>query len=117
LIHEGSSSPPRPDDVTRRTASRTSQNPDARWWNRTPLQDRLEKSNARLTYRGDNLPAADHDDGTLGASVTRDNILYLIIGALVIVTAVLSYQLYQDHKQPEGMRIDLGPNGLSIEKK
>jgi len=52
-----------------------------------------------------------------GASVTRNNILYLIIGALVIVTAVLSYQLYQDHKQPEGMRIDLGPNGLSIEKK
>ena len=52
-----------------------------------------------------------------GASVTRNNILYLIIGALVIVTAVLSYQLYQDHKRPEGMRIDLGPNGLSIEKK
>jgi predicted negative regulator of RcsB-dependent stress response len=49
--------------------------------------------------------------------VTRDNILYLIIGALVIVTAVLGYQLYQDRKQPEGMRIDLGPNGLSIEKK
>jgi hypothetical protein len=52
-----------------------------------------------------------------GASVSRDNILYLAIGALVIVTAVLSYQLYQDRKQPEGMRIDLGPNGLSIEKK
>jgi predicted negative regulator of RcsB-dependent stress response len=49
--------------------------------------------------------------------VTRDNILYLAIGALVIVTAVLGYQLYQDRKQPEGMRIDLGPNGLSIEKK
>ena len=45
--------------------------------------------------------------------MTRDNILYLIIGALVIVTTVLSYQLYQDRKQPEGMRIDLGPNGLS----
>jgi hypothetical protein len=53
----------------------------------------------------------------LGANVTRDNILYLIIGALVIVIAVLSYQLYQDHKRPEGMHIDLGPNGLSIEKK
>ena len=52
-----------------------------------------------------------------GASVTRNNILYLAIGALVVVTAVLSYQLYQDRKQPEGMRIDLGPNGLSIEKK
>jgi predicted negative regulator of RcsB-dependent stress response len=49
--------------------------------------------------------------------VTRDNILYLIIGALVIVVVVLSYQLFQEHKQPEGMRIDLGPNGLSIEKK
>ena len=52
-----------------------------------------------------------------GVSETGDNILYLIIGALVIVIAALSYQLYQDRKQPEGMRIDLGPNGLSIEKK
>lgn len=49
--------------------------------------------------------------------MARDNILYLIIGAMVIVIAVLSYQLYQGHKLPEGMRIDLGPNGLSIEKK
>jgi hypothetical protein len=79
----------------------------ADWKNQTP----------RLTSRGDNLPATDHDDRTLGASVTRNNLLYLIIGALVIVTVVLGYQLYQDRKQPEGMRIDLGPNGLSIEKK
>ena len=49
--------------------------------------------------------------------MTRSNILYLVVGALVIVVAVMSYQLYQDRKQPEGMRIDLGPNGLSIEKK
>jgi hypothetical protein len=84
---------------------------------RKPSRDRSEKSNARLTSRGDKLPAAEHDDGTLGASVTRNNILYLAIGALVVVTAVLSYELYQDRKQPEGMRIDLGPNGLSIEKK
>ena len=55
--------------------------------------------------------------GHWGTNLTRDNILYLIIGALVIVTTVLSYQLYQDRKQPEGMHIDLGPNGLSIEKK
>jgi hypothetical protein len=52
-----------------------------------------------------------------GAYVTRNNILYLIVGALAIVVVVLSYQLYQDRKQPGGMRIDLGPNGLSIEKK
>jgi hypothetical protein len=49
--------------------------------------------------------------------VIRSNILYLVIGALVVVVAVLGYQLYQDRKQPEGMRIDVGPNGLSIEKK
>jgi hypothetical protein len=49
--------------------------------------------------------------------VIRSNILYLVLGALMIVVAVLGYQLYQDRKQPEGMRIDVGPNGLSIEKK
>ncbi len=51
-------------------------------------------------------------------AVTRSNILYLIIGALVVVVAVLSYRLYQDRKQPaDGVHIDVGPNGLSIEKK
>jgi hypothetical protein len=49
--------------------------------------------------------------------VIRSNILFLIIGALVIVVAVMGYELYQDRKQPEGMRIDVGPNGLKIEKK
>jgi RsiW-degrading membrane proteinase PrsW (M82 family) len=49
--------------------------------------------------------------------VIRSNILYLVVGVLVVVVAVLGYQLYQDRKQPEGMRIDVGPNGLSIEKK
>jgi len=49
--------------------------------------------------------------------VTRSNILYLIVGALVVVAAVLGYRVYQDHKQPEGVRIDVGPNGLKIERK
>lgn len=47
----------------------------------------------------------------------RNNILYLIIGALVIIVAVLSYQLYQDRHPPEGVHIDLGPRGVTIEKK
>lgn len=50
-------------------------------------------------------------------TVTRSNVLYLIIGALMIAVAVMGYQLYQDRKQPEGVRIDLGPNGLSIQGK
>ncbi len=53
-----------------------------------------------------------------GPAVTRTNILYLIIGALVIAVAALSYQLYEARKQPpEGVHIDIGPKGLSIEKK
>jgi hypothetical protein len=49
--------------------------------------------------------------------VTRSNILFLVIGALVIVVAIMGYELYQDRKQPEGMRIDVGPSGVKIEKK
>jgi predicted negative regulator of RcsB-dependent stress response len=45
------------------------------------------------------------------------NILYLIIGALIVVVGVLSYNVYQSKKQPEGLQINLGPNGLKIENK
>ena len=44
--------------------------------------------------------------------------LYLIIGALIIAVAALSYELYRERKAPpEGVHIDIGPKGLSIEKK
>ena len=49
--------------------------------------------------------------------MNRSNILFLVIGALVIVVAIMGYELYQDRKQPEGMRIDVGPSGVKIEKK
>jgi hypothetical protein len=53
-----------------------------------------------------------------GASnVSRSNILYLIVGALVVGVAILGYQLYQDRHQPEGLNINVGPNGLSIQGK
>jgi hypothetical protein len=45
------------------------------------------------------------------------NILFLIIGALIVVVAVLGYNVYQTKKQPEGLQINLGPNGLKIENK
>jgi RsiW-degrading membrane proteinase PrsW (M82 family) len=48
-------------------------------------------------------------------AVTRTNVLYLVIGALAVAVAVLSYQLYQDRHQPEGVHIELGPGGLSIQ--
>lgn len=45
------------------------------------------------------------------------NLLFLIIGALVVVVGVLSYNLYQDKRQPEGLQINVGPNGLKIQGK
>jgi hypothetical protein len=45
------------------------------------------------------------------------NILYLIIGALVVAVSVLGYNLYQTKKEPEGLQINLGPNGLKIQNK
>ncbi len=49
--------------------------------------------------------------------MTRNNVLYLIIGAMVIVVAAMGYQLYQDRHQPEGLHINVGPGGLSIQGK
>ena len=45
------------------------------------------------------------------------NLLYAIVGALVVVVGILGYNLYQSKKQPEGLQINLGPNGLKIENK
>jgi hypothetical protein len=81
--------------------------------NARTLQRRRHHRCARSWRHGILQPA----EFAKGATVTRSNILYLIIGALVVGAAVMGYQLYQDRKQPEGMRIDLGPNGISIEKK
>jgi hypothetical protein len=49
--------------------------------------------------------------------VTRENVHYVIIGALAIAFAAITYHLYHEHKLAEGVRFNLGPNGLTIEKK
>jgi hypothetical protein len=45
------------------------------------------------------------------------NVLYLIIGALIVAVGVLGYSLYQTRKQPEGVQINVGPDGLKIQSK
>jgi predicted negative regulator of RcsB-dependent stress response len=45
------------------------------------------------------------------------NVLYVVIGALVIVVAVFGYQLYQDRQKTAGIQINVGKSGISIEKK
>ena len=49
--------------------------------------------------------------------MARNNLFYLVIGALVVVVAVMGYQLYQDRHQPDGLNINVGPGGLSIQNK
>jgi hypothetical protein len=45
------------------------------------------------------------------------NVLFMIIGALVVAVGVLSYNVYQDRKQPDGLQINVGPNGLKVQGK
>ena len=45
------------------------------------------------------------------------NTLYLIVCVLAIVVVVIGYQLYQDRKKPEGVQINIGEKGITIQKK
>ncbi len=45
------------------------------------------------------------------------NVLYLIIGVLLVAVGVLSYNLYQAKQQPEGLQINVGPGGVKIQSK
>lgn len=45
------------------------------------------------------------------------NQLYAVIAVLAVVVAVLGYQLYQAKKEPQGVQINIGPGGVSMEKK
>jgi hypothetical protein len=49
--------------------------------------------------------------------MSRSNLLYLVIGALVVAVGVLGYQVYQDRQKP-GLSISIGgKEGLKIEGK
>ena len=56
-------------------------------------------------------------DGTRNRKITRDNILYLVIGALAVAVAVLGFQLYEAKKEPKGVQLNIGERGISIETK
>ncbi|MBN9596964.1 MAG: hypothetical protein J0G36_16630 [Afipia sp.] len=45
------------------------------------------------------------------------NILYAVVGALVIAVAVLGYKVYQDNREPKGLQINVGPGGVKIQNK
>ena len=45
------------------------------------------------------------------------NLMFLIIGALIVAVGVLGYSLYHAKKEPEGVQINVGPGGLKIQSK
>jgi RsiW-degrading membrane proteinase PrsW (M82 family) len=45
------------------------------------------------------------------------NVLYLIIGVLAVAVAVLVFNLYQAKQQPDGLQINVGPDGVKIRNK
>ena len=45
------------------------------------------------------------------------NLMFLIIGALIVAVGVLGYNLYQTKKEPDGVQINVGPGGLKIQSK
>ncbi len=49
--------------------------------------------------------------------MTNRNVLYAIVGALIVVVAVLGYNLYQEKKQPQGLQINIGPSGVKVQDK
>lgn len=48
---------------------------------------------------------------------TSRNTLLLLVAILVAGLAVTGYALYEEKKQPDGVQISVGKNGLSIQEK
>ncbi|MBA4797417.1 hypothetical protein [Rhizobium rosettiformans] len=48
--------------------------------------------------------------------MSRNNGLYLIIGALVVAVIGLGIYVYQEEQEPSGVELKIGENGVSIEE-
>jgi hypothetical protein len=76
---------------------------------------RLSESRAR-TYTATGASRAFLHSRSPGMTNNR-SVLYLIIGVLVAALGVVGYNLYQAKKEPDGLQINVGPNGLKIQNK
>lgn len=48
--------------------------------------------------------------------MARSNNLYLLIGALIVVVAGLSFYVYREETKPEGVAISIGENGVQVKE-
>jgi hypothetical protein len=49
--------------------------------------------------------------------MNNNNILYGALGALAVVSAILGYLYYEEHREARGLDISVGKTGITIEKK
>lgn len=45
------------------------------------------------------------------------NILYALVGALIVIAAVLAYALQQEQQKKSGIDISIGSHGISVDTK
>jgi hypothetical protein len=48
---------------------------------------------------------------------SNNNLLALIVGALVVVVAGMGYYIYQEKQEKPGVEMKIGEGGVSIQKK
>jgi hypothetical protein len=48
--------------------------------------------------------------------MARTNSLYLVIGALIVIVAGLSFYLYHEETKPDGVSISIGENGVKVQE-
>lgn len=48
--------------------------------------------------------------------MTRNNGLYLIIGALIVAVVVLGAYVYHEKQKPDGVQLTIGKNGVSVDQ-
>ena len=46
----------------------------------------------------------------------NQKVLYLVVGVLVAATAFLGYKYYESQQEPEGLNINIGKDGIKIDK-
>lgn len=45
------------------------------------------------------------------------NVLLITVAVLCVAIGVLGYKVYEDNRQPKGVNINLGPSGITVDKK
>lgn len=45
------------------------------------------------------------------------NMLIIAVAVLCVAIGALGYKVYEDQREPKGVQLNIGPGGISMEKK